>query len=127
MSSVPGKDLTQRSLRDSVSSVLKLEGHGGRRESQLGCGQRRAVLERFQWVACGMAHLLHNVDIIQQMNCSSMACPRIDSIGRNGGGKRIAAFGRGVVGIAGSHAKNAEAVSTVLVEMFARQMGVART
>jgi hypothetical protein len=68
-----------------------------------------------------MAHLLHNVDIIQQMNCSSIPCPRTNSIGRNGGGKRPAALGRGVVGIAGSYSKIAEAVSTVLVEMFARQ------
>ena len=40
VSSVVGRASTQRSLRGSVCSVLKLEMHGGRREPRFGCGHQ---------------------------------------------------------------------------------------
>ena len=44
VSSVPRRASTQRSLRCSVCSVLRLERHGGHRESRFGCGQQAALL-----------------------------------------------------------------------------------
>jgi hypothetical protein len=45
--SVAGKAATQRSLRRSVCSVLKFEGHRGRRESCFGRGRPGAALRSF--------------------------------------------------------------------------------
>jgi len=45
--SVPGRAATQRSLRRSVCSVLKFEGHRGRRECCFGRGRPGAVLRSF--------------------------------------------------------------------------------